>query len=52
MKVKVSEATGPVLDWMVATLDGYTNLRVGVFSSVLMHRSATTATPPSSSTCG
>ena len=35
MKIKVSEASGPVLNWMVATCEGYTNLRVGKHGVVL-----------------
>lgn len=32
MKIKVSEASGLALNWMVATCEGYTNLRVGAFA--------------------
>ena len=35
MKIKVSEASGLALDWMVATCEGYTNLRVGKHGVVL-----------------
>ena len=36
MKIKTSELTGPALRWAVATLEGYTNLRRGVFSGELV----------------
>lgn len=34
--IKVSEATGPALDWLVAKCEGYKNLRKDVFSSELV----------------
>lgn len=36
MKIQTKELTGAALDWAVATCDGYSNLRVGAFSSVLV----------------
>ncbi len=36
MKIKVSEASGLALNWMVATCEGYTKLRVGPFSGELL----------------
>lgn len=36
MKIKTSELIGPALRWAVATLEGYTNLRRGVFSGELV----------------
>lgn len=36
MKIKTTELTGAALDWAVAKCEGFTNLRVGVFSGVLI----------------
>lgn len=36
MKIKTSELTDAALRWAVATLEGYTNLRRGVFSGELV----------------
>lgn len=35
-KIRTQDLTGPALRWAVATLDGYTNLRLGAFSGVLV----------------
>lgn len=36
MKIKTSELIDDSLNWAVAVCEGYTNLRVGVFSNVLI----------------
>ena len=36
MKIKVNEASGAVLNWMVATCEGYTHLRVSPHSGELL----------------
>lgn len=36
MKIKTQDLIGAALDWAVATCQGYKNLRVGVFSGVMI----------------
>ena len=36
MRVKIEDLTGPALDWAVATIEDYSNLRMGGFSYVLI----------------